>query len=199
MLGTGTLFCWNVNFNGNPVLQSGAGGWFLRIAGDGISDSNPGRVQCTQIAAQNITFSSDIDVSSTLARIFYCILQDNINFTGAAGTVLTDLFSLNTLRGHGKVINNGVAIATDAPTTTHTISVPEFVGAGTANVSVAIAGAAPGDTFSVTNLTALPDNVTIGVLSCVVAGTVKIQLLAVAASIATDVDIAITRFNGGLS
>lgn len=199
LLGSGTLYCYNLACHDFDFLQSGAGSWYVSMTTDGNESSEPGVIQCSQLVAENVRLNGAVSLSGPLSKLLLCTVQAPITFVGAPGTLLTDLYTLNSMRDSGaSIINASIIDALDAPNRRRTIASPVFAAAGVVTVDVAIPDARPGDTFAVTNLTGLPTNVALGQPRCAVAGTVAITLIAVAGALGTNVDISLTRFNGGL-
>lgn len=196
--GHGGLYCSNVSFYIHDIIQSGDGGWNVRIVSDGLDTSDVGNVTCNLLVAQNVTLQRPIIVRGNVAKLLTTTAQGNITFEGQPGQLLTDLFSLNAMRGeNAQVINASAVIAVDVPTAQFTITSPAFGAAGTQFVEVDLEGALPGDTFAVSNLTSLPANVFLGQARCTTADHCLICLGAFGAALSGDVTVAITRFAGG--
>ena len=89
LVGIGVLYCFNVVFDGHAILQSGAGGWTLRMSTDGLDSSEPGAIQCVVLLAEDMTFTGAVSVSGVFARLLQCNMEGSLTFTGAAGVTST--------------------------------------------------------------------------------------------------------------
>jgi hypothetical protein len=190
--GTGALFCFNVSFYINDIIQEAGAQYAVEIVSDGLESSDVGNVSAFILVGRNVTFQRPITITGTIAILNQCNPQDDIAFTGLAGQLFVDLFTLNEMRASGVTVTNGTIVVTEMPTREVSLAVPAFGGAGVQRVSISVPGARIGDALAVAikngTLTA---NTMIGTPNITSDNTVEVPIVATAAAGSTTVTLSI--------